>query len=176
MTVIAGLVYNGKVYMAGDRGMSDETIIKSMIQPKVKRVGSMVIGYSDTIGTGQLAQVIEYPPLPQSGLDIYMRTDFIRTLKDACDYYSPGLDIHDAEKASADLLVAVSGKLFEVNTQDWSATEHDTVAVGSGSYYALGSLYSTRDWVDPKARLREALKAAIFYAPGCRGPIDIVVL
>lgn len=176
MTVIVGLVHQGKVYMAGDRAMSDDTNIDSMLQPKVKRNGSLLIGYANNLGTGQLAQMIQFPDPPTSGIEVYLRTDFVRTLKDAYEYYSIGVEIHDAEKASADLLVGVHGHLFEMSTTDWSVAEYGQAAIGSGMGYALGSLYSTRDWDNPKKRLREAVQAAIRYTPSCQSPVDVLVV
>ena len=176
MTVIAGLVHAGKVYMAGDRAMSDDTNIDSMLQPKIKRNGSLLIGYANNLGTGQLAQMIQFPEPPLHGIDVYLRTEFVRTLKDAYEYYSIGIDVHDSEKGAADLLIGVHGHLFEMSTTDWSVGEYHTAAIGSGMGYALGSLYSTRDWDNPKQRLREAVKAAIRYTPSCQSPVDVLVL
>lgn len=176
MTVIVGLTHQGKVYLAGERAASDENYIKSMVQPKIRRVGKLLIGYADSIGSGQLAQMIQYPEPPESNVDMYMRTDFVRTLKDAYEYYSGSIDIHDSEKAAADLIVGVSGCLFEVSTNDWSIIQYDEVSVGAGNAYAMGSLYSTRDWDNPKQRVKEAVQAAIKYSPSCQGPVDVLVL
>lgn len=176
MTCIVGIAHQGKVYMGGDRGMSDETFIKSMMKPKIKRNGSLLIGYAANLGTGQLAQMIQFPEPPTSNLDTYMRTDFVRALKDAYEYYSIGVDVHDSDKAAADLLVGVHGCLFEVYTDDWSVGEYNEVASGSGASYAMGSLYSTREWDNPKQRVREAVHAAIKYSPSCQGPVDVLVL
>jgi hypothetical protein len=77
------------------------------------------------------------------------------------------------ENGSHDLLVGGYGRLFEVYTDDWGIVELSETAVGSGSSYALGSLYSTQD-KEPLYRVHEALNASIQYSPTCAGPIDIM--
>lgn len=173
MTVIAGVAHNGKVYMAGDRGMSDKYFIGSILTPKVKKVGHVLIGYSASQGAGQMAHYLDFPPVNDIDIQKYVRTSVVKVLMDAYQEY--GLDYTENDKAAVDFLIGVKGCLFELNTNEWSVSQYDQVATGSGFAYAMGSLHSTRDWDNPRDRVKEAVKAAIRYSPSCQGPVDIIV-
>lgn len=173
MTIIVGIAHNGKVYMAGDRGMSDKDFIGSMVTPKIHKVGPIIIGYSASQGTGQLAHLITYPKPVYENLEAWLRIDFCDAIQKAADLFK--IDIN-SEDNGADFLVGVDGRLFEISTEDWSVAEYDMIANGSGYAYAMGSLFSTRDWDSPRNRVREAVKASIRYSPTCQGPVDTLVL
>lgn len=172
MTVIVGVAREGKVYMAGDRGMSDKEFIGSTMSPKVRKVGQLVIGYSASAGTGQLAHLVNYPPVNTDNLESWLRVDFCDAYQKAAELFK--IDIN-TEDNGADLLVGVAGRLFEITTEDWSVSEYAEIATGSGFSYAMGSLYSTRDWDNPRNRVREAVNAAVKYSTSCAKPVDIVV-
>jgi hypothetical protein len=111
MTIVIGLIDNGIVYMGSDRAMSDEYSISSPITPKIKKNGQFLIGYASSRGSGQVAHYIDFPNVVKKDVDKYMRTDFILTLKKAIEPY--GLDISDDDKAAADFLVGIHGRLFQ---------------------------------------------------------------
>ena len=92
-------------------------------------------------------------------------------LQKAADEFK--IDISNDENG-ADLLVGISGRLFEISTMDWSVGEYHTIATGSGFPYAMGSLHTSRFTDDPVWRIKEAVNAAIKYSPSCVGPIDIL--
>ena len=173
MTIIAGIAHDGKVYMAGDRGMSDKTFIGSMVTPKIHKVGPIIMGYSASQGTGQLAHLIAYPKPTYENLEAWLRIDFCDAIQKASDLFK--IDIN-TEDNGADFLVGIDGRLFEISTEDWSVAEYDMIATGSGFAYAMGSLFSTRDWENPRERVKEAVKASIRYSPTCQGPVDTLVL
>jgi hypothetical protein len=172
MTVIVGVSHQGKVYMGGDRGMSDKEFIGSILSPKVRKVGPLIIGYSASQGTGQLAHLANYSLPNEDNLEAWLRMEFCDAYQKAADLFK--IDVN-TEDNGADLLVGVYGRLFEVTTQDWSVSEYSEIATGSGFSYAMGSLYSTREWDNPRQRIKEALQAAIRYSPSCNKPMDIVV-
>ena len=49
MTVIAVLKHEDKVYMAGDRGASDDGTILALEAPKVWKTGPYLIGYAGSM-------------------------------------------------------------------------------------------------------------------------------
>lgn len=172
MTIVIGMISNNKVYMGSDRGMSDTYSISSPITPKIKKNGQFLIGYASSRGSGQVAHYIDFPNVNKRDVDKYMRTDFILTLKKAIDQF--GLDISDDDKAAADFLVGIHGRLFEIATNDWQVNEYeDYIAIGSGSQFALGSLYTSKIWKDPNKRIIKALECSIKYSPQCSYPVDI---
>lgn len=174
MTVIVGVAHQGKVYMGGDRGMSDKEFIGSMLAPKVRKIGQLLIGYSASQGTGLLAYMANYSVPNADNIEAWLRIEFCDAYQKAAELFK--IDIN-TEDNGADLLVGVAGRLFEISTEDWSVAEYSEIATGSGFSYAMGSLYTTRTWIDtPRNRVREAVNAAIRYSPSCQGPVDILAI
>lgn len=171
MTVIVGIANKDKVYIGGDRGVSDDETILSLCRPKVHINNGWLFGYSGSLGIGQLMEIIDMPEVDKD-TDVYkvLRTDVVSNMRNAIDLYS----VSNAETAS-DFLVGISGRLFEMNTTDWSVAEIEETSIGSGSSYALGSLYTTKDFpATPEFRINMAIEAAIKYSPSCQGWVDVL--
>ena len=171
MTVIVGIVHDDVIYIGGDRGVSDDSSILSMLQPKVVIKNEWIYGYAGSLGNGQLFDFIDLPPIKKTD-DIYkvLRMDIVENYKSI-------LDTHGSSKDddSTDFVIGCGGRLFEFNTDDWGVAEIKEVAIGSGGNFALGSLYTSTDY-DPIERVGLALGAATTYSPTCQGPIDILSL
>lgn len=167
MTCIVGIAHEGIVYMGGERGVSNGDILVPALKSKIIQVDNFLVGYSGTgFGVGQLATLAEYPQSDEN-LDMELRTLFAKSMRKLIRKYG------GIENGSHDLLVGGYGRIFEVYTDDWGIVELSETAVGSGSSYAIGSLYSTQD-KEPLYRVHEALNASIQYSPTCAGPIDIL--
>jgi len=171
VTILVGLTHKGKVFMGADRSMSDANFISALAKPKIRKVGPYLIGFSGSLGTGQLTTFAVYPEINTTNLESWMRIQFCGALQKAADEFK--IDISNDENG-ADLLVGVAGRLFEISTIDWSVGEYHTIATGSGFPYAMGSLHTSRFTDDPTWRIKEAVSAAIKYSPSCVGPIDVL--
>ena len=171
MTILVGLTHKGKVYMGADRSMSDANFISPLAKPKVRKVGPYLIGFSGSLGTGQLTTYATYPDMNTTNLEAWMRIQFCGALQKAAEDFK--IDINNDDNG-ADLLVGVGGRLFEISTMDWSVGEYHTIATGSGFPYAMGSFHTSRFTDDPVWRIKEAVGAAIKYSPSCVGPIDVL--
>lgn len=169
MTCIAALADGDNVYMAGDRGMGDGEIILSTNTRKICIRGKYILGFSGSMGIGQLIKYVDLPD-PKGDLDMILRLELVKNLRDTIDAFG----IPYTENNETDFLVGVRGRLFEINTSDWQVAEYSQTAIGSGGEIALGSLHTTRTWKSPEKRLRYALDAAIDLSPGCVGPVDIL--
>lgn len=171
MTCVVGIVDDGTIYIGGDRGVSDDTSIMPMLQPKVTIKGDWIYGYAGSLGNGQLFDFIDLPAIKKTD-DVYkvLRMEIVEN-------YRSILDTHGSTKDddSTDFIIGCRGRLFEFNTDDWGVAEVSEVSIGSGGNFALGSLYSTID-NDPIERIGLALGAAITLSPTCLGPIDILSL
>ena len=169
MTCIVGISDGIDVYIGGERGSSDGSSILPLTRPKVAYNGDYLIGYAGSQGIGELAHFIDMPPITK---DIHktLRTKFISTLKDAIETYGNASHLEDN---STDWLVGVSGKLFEISSEDWHISEFEYSAIGSGGNIALGSLHTSQRWRDQEKRIRYALQAAVDISPTCISPIDI---
>ena len=49
MTVLAVVRHEDKIYMAGDRGASDDNTILSLTAPKVWKLGPYLLGYAGAL-------------------------------------------------------------------------------------------------------------------------------
>ncbi len=75
---------------------------------------------------------------------------------------------------SSNFLIGTSeGRLYELLTDFQMSEIEDYTSVGSGSPYALGSLYTTRRWKNQEKRIMIALKAACVYDT-CSGPPYVI--
>lgn len=168
MTCIVAISNNENVFMASDRGLSDDDVITSMSAPKIRINDKYLIGYADSPGTGQLLHWITLPTPPRRNVEKFMRTTWVACVRKAL--IDSGVDLK--EGAHASFLVGVSGQLFFVDTQDWQVTECEYMSIGSGSSIAMGSLYTTQTWKSAEKRAFTAVSAAIELSPSCKGPVD----
>jgi hypothetical protein len=169
MTVVVGITNGTNVYIGGDRGVSDDMTILSLSRPKVHINNDWVFGYSGSLGIGQLMELID---LPDAGENPYktLRMDVVSHIRSAIDLYSVNNNDNTSE-----FLIGTQGRLFEMNTADWSVAEVNESAIGSGGPFALGSLDTTKDFpATPEWRIEMALCAAITCSPSCQGGIDII--
>jgi ATP-dependent protease HslVU (ClpYQ) peptidase subunit len=171
MTVIVGITDGTKVYIGGDRGVSDDVSILTLSRPKVHVNNGWLFGYSGSLGIGQLMEIINMPDVTGDPY-ITLRTDVVSNMRDAIDLYS----VPSSENTS-DFLIGIQGRLFEMNTADWSVAEVTETALGSGSPFALGSLHTTKEFpATPEYRIEMALNAAISCSPFCQGGTDIIIV
>ena len=170
MTCIVGIAKDGIVYMGGDRGASDGTTILPLCRPKIVKHNEYLIGYAGSQGIGELAHIINTPPITKN-IEKTLRTTFVKSLKDAIELYGNASHLEDN---ATDWLVGVQGRLFEISSEDWSVCEFAESSIGSGNTIALGSLHTSRNWKDQEKRIRYSLEAAVEISPTCLPPIDIL--
>ena len=81
MTCIAVVRHENKIYMAGDRGASDDGTILSLTAPKVWKIGPYLIGYAGSMD-GERLRYNFNPDIPDlRDTDKFMQTKFIKQLK-----------------------------------------------------------------------------------------------
>lgn len=170
MTCIAGIMKDGKVYLAGERGASEGNYIVPIDKPKIWKTGGYIFGFAGTFD-GQTLQYNFNPPPVEGNLDKFMHSKFLKSLKSFYNEWE--FDLKDSELS---LLVGIKGKLYEHDADGLTIVsyERDFIAIGSGADYAMGSLHATQKHKDPKRRLTLALDAACQYSTTCIGPIDIL--
>ena len=171
MTCIVAISDGRRVYMGGERGHSDSHVITSSTRPKIFESGSYLIGYEGNSGIGQaVVYNFEFPPLGKTNdINKHMQRVFIPALRIFMKDSEIKLPENDDDGAS--FIVGVKGRVYEIDISDFQCTEYEEVSIGSGSIYAYGSLYSTKDY-EPKNRIYTAINAAITYSPTCQGPVD----
>jgi 20S proteasome alpha/beta subunit len=172
MTCIVAARQADKIYMAGDRGASESNLIMSLTSPKVWKYGEYIFGYCGSMDGDRMKYNFK-PPTPKGDdLDKFMYTDFLIALR--VFYENWWVDV--SNDSDFGLLIGIRGKIYEHNAVDMSLNQymHDYVAMGSGSEYAYGSMYSTENLKDTRKRVLKAVSAAIKFSTSCQGPVDIV--
>ena len=173
MTCIAVLRQDDKVYISGERAVSNDSEIHYLSTPKIWRQGEYLIGYA-----GHLSALSVYhsfaPPQPRGlrgkDLDKFMYTHFLDYLMNF--YESKGI-----KTDGLDLLIAVGDRIYEHSSDNMSLYVYDTNynSIGSGSPYVMASLFSTADFdLSGRQRIKMALESAIRFSPSCGGKIDIL--
>lgn len=173
MTCIVGLKSNSRVYLAGERGASNDDSIMHLTKPKIHRFGPYVIGFAGTM-EGQRLQYAFNPPRPHEDedLDVFMHTEFIKYLR---DFYEEWW-VDTSRDAELSMLIGIKDRLYEHNSADMSLNEYSIgySSVGSGAHFALGFLYGSQSFDNPEKVVEGAIKAAIKFSPTCSGTIDIL--
>jgi len=178
MTCIAAIAHGGKVYMGGDSAAADDNlhIVSSRKESKVFIKDKFIIGFAGSFRFGKVVQHSFEPPTPKNydNLDKFLNTEFVDVLRDACELAKVD---PSSEEDSSEMLVGIGGRLFEF-CNDWHLGEdiNNFNAAGSGTAFALGSLYSTRRIKSPNARIKLALESAERFSSSVRRPFTILEL
>lgn len=168
MTCIVAIAQNGTVYMGSDHAASDDKTgwILSRKEPKCFKVGQYAIAFTDSFRMGQILQYSWTPPKytptkTNSGLDKFMRTKFVDSVKAAFKDHGFGSIGGSDEDTGGIFIVGLEGRIFTID-EDFHVGENvvNYMAEGSGGQIALGALYATKNQKNPKLRLKLALEAA----------------
>jgi ATP-dependent protease HslVU (ClpYQ) peptidase subunit len=182
MTCIVAIAQNGTVYMGSDHAASDDKSgwIISRKEPKVFKVGQYGIGFTDSFRMGQILQYNWTPPKytptkTNSGLDKFMRTKFIDSIKDAFSQHGFGSHSPGQDAEGGIFIVGVEGRVFTVD-EDFHVGEAvvNYMAEGSGAMFALGALYATKNQKNPKMRMKVALEAATEFSMSVAPPFTYI--
>lgn len=172
MTCIAVLKQDDSIWMAGDRGASDDDTIFPLTAPKVFKIGPYLLGYAGSMDGERIRHNFK-PPLPKGkDLDKFMYTEFLLALRKF--YEEWWVDV--SKDSDFGMIICVDGKIYEHNAVDMSLTQYnsDYLAMGSGSELAMGALFATRNQKNGKRRVQTAVEAAIAYSTSCMGPVDVI--
>ena len=182
MTCIVAIAQNGTVYMGSDHAASDEKSgwILSRKEPKVFKVGQYGIAFTDSFRMGQILQYNWTPPKytptkTNSGLDKFMRTKFIDSVKVAFKDHGFGDIGGNDEDTGGIFIVGLEGRIFVVD-EDFHVGENvvNYMAEGSGGMFALGALHATKNQKNPKMRLKLALEAASEFSMSVAPPFTYI--
>jgi ATP-dependent protease HslVU (ClpYQ) peptidase subunit len=178
MTIIAGVVADGRVYLAADSCSADGTRRVRQTEPKVWRDGPCVVGVS---GSHRLAQVVCYHTSfadLNGGALAWLLREYIPRLKQVTAELGGTEKDGDTTFLDGDIIIGYRDVLFWIDSE-CSVVPIATAfaAIGSGAPYALGALWGS-NWVGndtpTRTRLTQAVKAAQFFDVYCGGEIVIV--
>lgn len=171
MTCIVGLIEKEKVYLGGDSAASSTNHITIIKQPKVFKNGDFIFGCQ---GSFRMLQLLKFslvmPKLGNRDIEKYLATEFADIIK---TFAKENLSDNEGSKFGS-FLLGYKKRLFEID-EDLQAIEtlNGVNAIGSGSDYALGSLY-TSIGQPANVRVIKALEASSFYCTGVAKPFVVV--
>jgi hypothetical protein len=183
MTCIVAIAQNGTVYMGSDHAASDDKSgwILSRKEPKVFKIGQYGIAFTDSFRMGQILQYNWIPPKftptkTNSGLDKFMRTKFIDSVKAAFKDNGYGSIGQNSDEDSGGIfIVGLEGRIFTID-EDFHVGENvvNYMAEGSGGSFALGALHATKNQKNPRMRLKLALEAASEFSMSVAPPFTYI--
>jgi ATP-dependent protease HslVU (ClpYQ) peptidase subunit len=174
MSTVVGIVENGKVYLGADSlASTEEGDARPMKTKKIFRNGPYLIGFIGSVRGGQIL----YP-------EYFTPPKKIMELPDAIIKQSEekGCLLTGEQSQSlhaCNFLIGYKKQLWEILV-DFQMTEvAEYTSIGSGSYYAFGSLHTTNQMKDsftPEMRMELALSAAEEFSTSTRKPFYYEVL
>ena len=182
MTCIVAIAQGGTVYMGSDHAASDDKSgwILSRKDPKVFKVGQYGIAFTDSFRMGQILQYSWTPPKytptkTNSGLDKFMRTKFIDSVKQTFKDSGFGTIGGSEEDTGGIFIVGVEGRIFTID-EDFHVGENvvNYMAEGSGGMFALGALHATKNQKNPRMRLKAALEASAEFSMSVAPPFTYI--
>jgi ATP-dependent protease HslVU (ClpYQ) peptidase subunit len=179
LTCIVAIVKKGVIYIGADSlGSTDNGYATVRKDEKVFINREYIIGYCGSFRMGQLLKYSRLPIIPTEfkgeNLHRFMCTVFINHVRDIFKVAGHS-EIKDNVEEGGNFIVGVNGELFEIECDFQVGKSLDNfMSIGSGSPYALGSLYSTKS-EEPEMRIHLALKAAERYNAFVRGPFKVVI-
>ena len=177
MTCIVALRHKSTVYMGCDSaGVGGWYSRMKRVDPKIYRVGKMLIGFTTSFRMGQLlGYALELPRHhPDIPIEKYMATEFIGAVRKCLKDGGFAEKEKEVEKGGV-FLCAYRGRIFEIES-DYQVGEREEPynAVGCGQDLALGALFASDTMAGrPRARVELALKAAASFSAGVYAPFRI---
>lgn len=146
---------------------------------KVLKHGELLIGIAGDLRVINIVSYIFKPPvLPKTTTDTdkYIIGTFLPAFKNCLE--DNGANTKDG--TGADLIISIRGKIYEIGEQlEWSPDTNNIYSIGSGSSYALGSLFTTveKDITLEEAKycVRKAIEVSAQLDPYTGNPITIIV-
>lgn len=178
MTCIAGLVHGTDVWIGGDSAGSNAAFIMTRKDPKVFRVGDMLMGCCGSFRMAQLLRCTFEPPAHPDDMAVerYLVGPFIDAVRRLFKDGGAATSDKEAERGTF-FLLAYRGGLYRIE-HDYhvgqAADGYD--AIGSGADVALGALHAlaaTGARLGSQERIRVALEASERSSPSVRGPFVV---
>ena len=178
MTCIVALKKDGTIYWGADSCASGYNT-RTMSRPKIFQVGELVFGGS---GTLRMLQVMEYHLVPKkhkkkmSNMEYLIKKIVPQIRAIAKEHGKMGdtkTNGESGDKSDSYFLIGYRGNIYQLGF-GFSITSpvESYEAIGSGQFYALGSLYSSTK-KSPRAKIENALSAAEFFNSGVRSPFTL---
>ena len=177
MTCIVGLEDKGHVYLGCDSVQTNGYFSSAIDCKKIFKNGPLTLGYTSSF---RFADLLQYNlSVPAQSKDIpddrqYLVTVVVKAIRETLK--NGGFaTISSNNESGGTCLIAYKNKLYTMQ-DDYSIVRdiNGYASVGSGSYFALGSLASTYKMkLKPEEKVKLALEAAISHCATVKGPAHI---
>lgn len=159
MSTIVGIVKKGKVWMGADSfATTEDGDRRNFIAEKMFVNRQYLIGFTGIVRTGQVLKPQYFEP-PENVWDFPDRIIQQYEQKGCLAVSDHQMKFHENNI----MIATTDGKLYEILSDFQMNEVTDYSSIGSGSAYALGSLYTTQHYTDPRRRVEKALEAAALF-------------
>ena len=189
MTAIAGIKHKNGVTIGGDSAAISNFHLMTRKDPKVFRVGRLLIGYTSSF---RMAQLMRYgwhkcesldslvPPDSDDGMD-FMCKQFVPRVRWLFKQGGYMGKTDDGREDAGEFLVSWGYGLYLVYSDLQVAESHSPyMACGCGRDVVLGALYGALGAsgvpTDPEKLVRASLDAAERFSAGVRGPHTVLTV
>lgn len=174
MTCIVGIAHEGRVVIGGDSAGVSGWDLTIRADAKVWAEDGWAYGFTTSFRMGQVLRYRFEPPKREGPIERYLVTDWVDHLRSTLTH-AGWLQTKDGRADGGTFLVGHEGRLFTIEDDFQVAEAVDGfAAVGCGAQAALGALWATRNWRNPRRRAITALEAAERHNMGVRGPFKVV--
>jgi len=165
MSCLIGVVDKKNVYIGSESRASADGSISYFKCEKVFRNDKYLIGFCGNVRSGQVLMPAYFKP-PKSIMEFPDAMREQLTERGSMSKTENGIDITESN-----YLIGVGGRLYTILMDFQMHEVEDYYSIGSGSYYAYGSLLTTAELegFNPIDRITLALNAACKY-DGASGP------
>lgn len=177
MTCIVALKANNNIWMGADSAGVGGYTLHQRVDPKIYRVGAMLIGFTTSFRMGQLlGYKLKVPDHdPRWPVERYMATEFIDAVRQCLKDGGFASKEKDTEQGGT-FLVAYRDRIFTIHSDYQVGESREPYdSCGCGEDLARGSLYTSERLKDytPRDRVLLALDAATTHSAGVRGPFIV---
>ena len=179
MTCIVGLIHKDKVYIGGDSLAGTYYLARKIAQPKVFRLGELLIG---STGSPRIIQIVQYglslEAQPETVDDMaYMVNTVAEGIRKALKEHGASTVDNNREETENSFLIGFHGRLYEVES-NYQVLEYRLgfSAIGAGRDFALGALHTLANSTPPRQAVKSALRAAAHFSPWVCKPFTVLEL
>lgn len=173
MTCIIGIEYKDKVYIGGDIQATGGNHKVVHTQPKVYKIGDMIIGYSGSYRFGQLLETgLSDPFIPAKGYSTYkwlvnVIVPEVVNILESGGYFGDEDSVDSPSISGGNCLIGVTDELWELQ-DDFSLLRsvRGYNAVGSGHEYALAATEALKDqFKTPEPLMQKVMSIVNMHCP-----------
>lgn len=182
MSVVVGLVKDGKVYMAADtRALEGYEKVRQqkLFVNKHRQWGTWAIGGSGYMRNLEIATELDLPTLTKAQKKAVTLTNLCRGYFDALRDEIGERGVLNGDDSETAFLIGIQGRLFTVEGTFCMREVGALCAIGSGSEYAEGALWALQMYcpdMPPEQMVRAAVESAAYYNVSVGGDIDVAVI